>query len=444
MSIPRERLEEAFADRFEIERELGQGGMAVVYLAFDLEDNRQVALKVLLPELASSVGGDRFLKEIEIGRRLSHTHILPLYRSGQAGGLLYYTMQFAEGETLRQRMDRERQLPIEDSLDIAREVASALEYAHRQDVVHRDIKPENIMLTEGGAVVMDFGIARALDEAGAERLTKTGLSMGTPAYMSPEQADGNYLDGRADQYSLACVLYELLAGHSPFQGTSTQAILSRHARDPVPPLSSARPTVSIPIETVIAKALSKVPADRFRTAAKFSEALDMAEQGVTPRGVTPFDNRAIRPSASLWEEFKRRRVFKVGAAYGVTAFVVLQGSEALGIILPEELQRWVIYATILGFPVALLLAWWFELTPQGVRRTQFGIPTPATGEQLAPKHRRIMWAAVVGFALVGGYLAISELVVGGGGFTFDLTSVRPIDLEPRDFVVMPFRVTGSE
>ena len=444
MAIPQERLDRAFGGRFEIERELGQGGMAVVYLAYDLEEHRQVALKVLQPELSSSVGGDRFLKEIEIGRRLTHTHILPLYRSGHADGLLYYTMQFADGESLRERLDRERQLPIEDALDIAREVASALHYAHRQGVVHRDIKPENIMLCDGGAVVMDFGIARALDEAGGERLTKTGLSMGTPAYMSPEQADGKYLDGRADQYSLACVLYEMLAGHAPFHGLSTQAVLSRHARDPVPPLSSARPTVSLPIETVIHKALSKVPADRFRSAQKFSDALDMAEQGVTPRGVTPLDNRAQPVHApSFFKELKRRRVYKVAAGYGVIAFAIWQGLDALGVIIPETVQRGIIWATIGGFPVAVLFSWWFDITPQGIRRTQIGIPTPVTGERLTSAQRGLITSGVLAVAV-----AIVILARNWGlwwpGEIFDLTSVRPIDLEPHDFAVMPFRVTGSD
>ena len=384
MSIPDDVLERSFKGLFEIERELGQGGMAVVYLARDLEDNREVALKVLLPELASSVGGDRFLKEIEIGRKLSHTHILPLFRSGQAGELLFYTMQFAEGETLRARLDRERQLPIEDALDIARQVASALAYAHRQGVVHRDIKPENIMLGPGGAVVMDFGIARALDEAGGERLTRTGLSMGTPAYMSPEQADGRYLDGRADQYSLACVLYEMLAGHPPFQGSTTQAILNRHARDPVPPLRSARSMVSEPIEFVVHKALSKVPADRFPSAAKFSDALDMAEQGVTPRGVTPIGTYQVRPP-SFWEELKRRRVYRVAAGYGLVAFGVLQALDALGSVLPEVVQRWGIFVTAAGFPVALLAL-------VGVRADARGTP-PHTDRRVRARNGRAAGAA---------------------------------------------------
>src|SRR5918995_4466832 len=208
----------ALADRYVLERELGHGGMATVYLALDLKLQRKAAIKVLRPELAASLGNDRFLREIEIAARLSHPHILPLHDSGEAGGHLYYAMPYVEGESLRQKLEREGQLPIEEVIAIARAVASALSHAHRQGVVHRDIKPENILLARGNdglaahALVADFGIARALDAAGGERLTETGLALGTPAYMSPEQASGDQVDARSDLYSLACVLYEMLAG----------------------------------------------------------------------------------------------------------------------------------------------------------------------------------------------------------------------------------------
>jgi hypothetical protein len=451
MTISPDHLQRAFGARFEIERELGQGGMAVVYLAYDTAEDRQVALKVMLPELAAAVGAERFLKEIHIGTRLSHTHILPLFGSGQEDGLLYYTMQYVDGETLRDRLDREGQLPADEALDIACEVASALDYAHRQGVVHRDIKPENIMLSEGGAVVMDFGIARALDEAGGERLTRTGLSMGTPAYMAPEQADrADRLDGRADQYSLACVLYEMLAGHPPFQGSSAQAVLSRHARDPVPPLSSARPTVSLPVEAVIHTALAKVPADRFRTAAKFSDALDMAEQGVTPRGVTPavVTPHATQPvrRGSLFGELKRRRVYSVATAYAVVAFTIVQGldatAEPLGI--SPQLHALAIWIAILGFPVVVLLAWWYELTPQGVRRTQAVPLTPSTGTVLTPRHRRLMVCLVAAVAVLGLWFTLRPGGGSGDGSVVDLDSVSPRDLSRAQIVVMPFRVSGGD
>src|SRR5689334_25189836 len=209
----------ALADRYRIERELGAGGMATVYLAEDLKHRRRVAIKVLRPELGAAVGAERFLREIETTANLRHPHILPLYDSGSAGGLLYYVMPLVEGESLRDRLAREKQLPIDDALRIAREVADALSYAHARGVIHRDIKPENILLEGGHAVVADFGIARAVSTAGADRLTETGMAIGTPMYMSPEQAAGDPdLDGRSDLYSLGCVLYEMLGVQAPFTG----------------------------------------------------------------------------------------------------------------------------------------------------------------------------------------------------------------------------------
>ncbi len=265
MSDPRSRLTAALADRYAIEREIGAGGMATVYLAEDLKHHRQVAIKVFRSELAAVLGPDRFAREIEIAAGLHHPHILPLYDSGEAGGFLFYTMPYVEGESLRDRLDREKQLPIDDALHIAREVADALSYAHSHAVVHRDIKPENIMLAADHAFVTDFGIARAISAAGGERLTQTGMAVGTPAYMSPEQASGEgELDGRADVYAVGCVLYEMLAGTTPFTGPTPQAIMARHAIDPVPNLRTLRSTVPVALEQVVMKALAKTPADRFR------------------------------------------------------------------------------------------------------------------------------------------------------------------------------------
>ena len=213
MSDALQRLTAALSDRYTIERELGAGGMATVYLATDLKHERHVAIKVLRPELAAALGPERFLREIKLAANLMHPHILPLHDSGDADGFLYYVMPYVEGESLRDRLNHEKQLPIEDALQIAREVATALSYAHDHDVVHRDIKPENILLAAGTAVVADFGIAKAVTAAGGEKLTETGIAMGTPQYMSPEQAAGSSdLDGRSDLYSLGCVLYEMLAG----------------------------------------------------------------------------------------------------------------------------------------------------------------------------------------------------------------------------------------
>ena len=268
-----ERLRTALADRYALERELGRGGMAVVFLARDPRHDRAVAIKVLLDEIAAALGADRFLREIQIAAKLHHPHILPLYDSGAAGDLLYYVMPYVEGESLRQRLDRETQLPLDDALAITRQVAGALAYAHSHDVVHRDIKPENILLESGEAVVADFGIARAITAAGGDKLTQTGIAIGTPLYMSPEQAGGGAIDGRSDLYSLACVLYEMLAGHPPFLGGTAQAILARHALDPVPPLRTARGTVSGAVEQALTRALAKAPADRYATVLQFAEAL---------------------------------------------------------------------------------------------------------------------------------------------------------------------------
>jgi len=268
------RLQAALADRYTIERELGRGGMATVYLAQDLKHHRRVAIKLVKPELAAALGPARFLREIATAAGLTHPHILPLHDSGDVAGFLYYVMPFVEGESLRSRLDRERQLPLAEALQITREVADALGYAHSHDVVHRDIKPDNILLSSGHALVADFGIARAISAAGGDRVTATGIAVGTPGYMSPEQAAGEQqLDGRSDLYSLACVLYEMLAGEPPFTGPTVQAVLARHSLDPVPPLRTVRATVPEAVERAITHALAKVPADRFVTVTEFVAAL---------------------------------------------------------------------------------------------------------------------------------------------------------------------------
>jgi serine/threonine protein kinase len=269
-----EGLRKALAGRYTIEREVGHGAMATVYLARDLRYDRRVAVKVLSRELAAALGAERFLREIDILAHLNHPHILPLLDSGDAGGFLFYVMPFVEGESLRLRLDRETQLPIADALAITREVALALDYAHRQGFIHRDVKPENILLSDGLALVADFGIARAVNRA-AERdqLTGSGLSPGTPPYMAPEQASGGEVDSRCDIYALGCVLYEMLAGQPPFPGPTAQAVLARHLADPVPPLRTVRTTVPVGVERAVFKALAKVPADRFATAGEFAAAL---------------------------------------------------------------------------------------------------------------------------------------------------------------------------
>jgi eukaryotic-like serine/threonine-protein kinase len=269
-----ERLTAALADRYRIERELGAGGMATVYLASDLKHDRNVAIKVLHPDLGAALGADRFLTEIKTTAKLQHPHILPLLDSGDAGGLLYYVMPVMTGETLRGRLTRERQLPIPEAVRIAREVASALDYAHRQGVIHRDIKPENILLHDGQALVADFGIALAVQQAGGARMTQTGLSLGTPSYMSPEQAMGERtIDLRSDIYSLGALTYEMLAGDPPFTGSTVQAIVARVLSEKPTPLHTLRDTVPPGVEHAVMTALAKLPADRFENAKQFADAL---------------------------------------------------------------------------------------------------------------------------------------------------------------------------
>ena len=274
MTAPDSPLAAALAERYRLEREIGAGGMATVWLAEDVRHHRKVAIKVLHPELSAVLGPDRFLKEIELTAALQHPHILPLFDSGSAGGLLYYVMPFVEGETLRARLEREKQLPLADAVRIAREVLDALAYAHGREVVHRDIKPENILLQNGHALVADFGIALAVHQAGGQRMTQTGLSLGTPQYMAPEQAMGEkHVDQRADIYALGAVAYEMMAGEPPFTGPTVQAIVAKVMTEPPMPLSKQRPSVPDYVESAVHTALEKLPADRFATAREFATAI---------------------------------------------------------------------------------------------------------------------------------------------------------------------------
>jgi eukaryotic-like serine/threonine-protein kinase len=310
---PFAELNATLPSHYIVDSELGRGGMALVYLARDTRHERFVALKTLRPEIAIALGRERFLREIKLAARLQHPNILPVYDSGDAGGTLYYVMPFVEGESLRDRLDREPQLPVDDALQIAKEVAEALAYAHDHDVVHRDIKPENIMLSGGHAIVTDFGIARAVSAAGGDKLTQTGLAIGTPAYMPPEQASGSgQVDRRSDIYSLACVLYETLAGQPPFTGPTAQAIMARHSLDAVPRLKIVRDAIPDDLETVIERALEKVPADRYQSSGEFAKALTRASTGQVSR-VTA----ARRPATKLG-----RRPLTVGIGLGALAVVV--------------------------------------------------------------------------------------------------------------------------
>jgi serine/threonine protein kinase/tetratricopeptide (TPR) repeat protein len=274
-----DRLRAGLADQYRIVRQLGAGGMATVYLAEDLKHHRLVAVKVLRPELIAAVGPERFLREIDVAAHLQHPHILPLFDSGHLSddaGVFYFVMPYVEGESLRDRISREKQLPIEDTIRLATEVADALSAAHARGIIHRDIKPGNILLVGGHAVVTDFGIARAASDVGGERLTGTGVSLGTPQYMSPEQATASEVDGRTDIYSLGCVVYEMLAGTPPFSGATAQAVMARHSLEAVPHIRTVRSAVPEAVERVVLRALAKVPADRYPTAQEFSDALARA------------------------------------------------------------------------------------------------------------------------------------------------------------------------
>jgi serine/threonine protein kinase len=294
-----DRLKTALADRYTIEQTVGSGGMATVYLARDLKHQRHVAVKVLRPELAAALGSERFLREIRVTANLQHPHILPLYDSGEANGFLYYVMPYVEGESLRDCLNRQPQLAIDQALRITEQVASALDFAHRHDVIHRDIKPENILLHEGEAMVADFGISLAVSAAGGERLTETGFSLGTPEYMSPEQATAERVDGRTDTYSLACVLYEMLTGEPPYGGTTAQAILAKRFSDPVPSARRLRESIPVPMDSAITRALARTPADRFTDAKDFAAALTMSavevEAETVSIAVLPFANLSPNP-----------------------------------------------------------------------------------------------------------------------------------------------------
>ncbi len=291
------RLRAALADRYAIERELGRGGMATVYLASDLKHRRTVAIKVLRPEIASLLGPDRFVREVEIAARLNHPHILALHDSGDADGFLFYVMPYVAGESLRHRLDREKQLSLDEALAITRQVASALAHAHSHNVIHRDVKPENILLHEGEAMVTDFGIALAVSAAADDRLTQTGIAVGTPAYMSPEQAASERaLDARSDVYSLGCVLYEMLAGEPPYTGSTAQVLIAKRLVDPVPAVRRLRAAVPVGVEQALTKALAKVPADRWASALAFAEALTApARPGLPSVAVLPFLNLSSDP-----------------------------------------------------------------------------------------------------------------------------------------------------
>src|SRR6266566_815741 len=323
MTPEHESVAAALADRYRLERPLGQGGMATVHLAQDLKHRRKVAVKVVRPEFATRLGAERFRREIEIAAALNHPHILAVHDSGDAAGLLYYVTPYVEGQSLRDLLRHDRQLPLEDALRITREVADALDYAHQRGVIHRDIKPENILFQAGHAVVADFGIARAISSAAGNEsrtaLTQPGMLIGTPDYMSPEQALAEReLDGRSDQYALACVLYEMLSGRPPFTGTSAEGVLLRHLTVEAPRITDLAPSVPKPVAAALARALAKAPADRFGNMAAFVAALTAPEAPVgapPPAQLTSFIGRE-RETATLQELLQGTRLLTLTGAGG--------------------------------------------------------------------------------------------------------------------------------
>ena len=316
------RLSAALAGQYAIERELGAGGMATVYLARDLKHDRQVALKVLRPELAATLGPDRFPREIRIVAKLQHPHVLPLHDSGESSGFLYYVMPYVEGESLRARLTREGQMPVHDAVRVLREVVDALAYAHGQGILHRDIKPDNVMLSGRHAMVMDFGVAKAVSDAGGEKLTTVGVAVGTPTYMSPEQATGDlHVDHRSDIYAVGILGYELLTGKPPFVAHTAQAVLSAQVLERPKPVNDLRPAVPEALSDLLLKCLEKNPADRWQSADEILHALEIM---ATPSGgITPTTTRPVKATDARRGPAGRR--WAIGVAAGVVVVAVASG-----------------------------------------------------------------------------------------------------------------------
>jgi serine/threonine-protein kinase len=418
------RVQKALAGRgYTVERVLGEGGMATVYLATDVKHRRQVAVKVMRPDLAATLGAERFLREVEIAAQLSHPHILPVHDSGDANGVLFYVMPYVEGESLHERIRRETQLPVEEALRIAREVAEALAYAHGRKIVHRDMKPGNIMLSAGHALVADFGIARAVGAGVGDTITKTGLAVGTPQYMSPEQASGSgAVDGRSDIFAVGCVLYEMLAGEPPFTGPTAQAIVMRTMTEAPRSLTVTRDGLSPLIESVITRSLAKNPADRWQTAAEFARALGNAEDQLRigpvsgARTPAPMEAMGVGPSpAKVWGLF---------GGIGGLALVLVYGL----------VQRWGLPVWALGLAVGLLAVGALVLAVTGRMETR-----RAAGAGISGLGSRFTWrnAALGGLGALALWAVVALVLVfrGPAGATSPGGMVR--------LAVMPFENRGA-
>jgi serine/threonine-protein kinase len=410
-----DQLRTALEGRYAVERLIGQGGMATVYLARDIRHERPVAIKVLRPELAASIGADRFLREIKVAAQLQHPNILALYDSGEAAGFLYYVMPFVQGESLRALLDRETQLSLPDAIQITCDIADALYCAHGKHVIHRDIKPENILLQDGRPLVADFGIARAVSQAG-DKLTETGMAVGTPHYMSPEQAvGGERIDGRTDQYSLGCMVYEMLIGQPPFHGPNAMAILARHSMEAVPSLQVVRNSVPDEIEDAIMRALEKTPADRFPTIRDFADALAAADLGPSARRTS---SRSMRARRSAPQAVRRS-----------SAAIAIEPASVPARIASFARSRgkgfWVA-AAILILLAAGLPAWWFWLRPSD---------TSASGQGLNPNRLAVLYfEKAPGSSDSLGYLAdgITEALI------HELSAVSALQVISRNGV-LPFK-----
>jgi eukaryotic-like serine/threonine-protein kinase len=409
------QVKRALASRYKVERVLGEGGMATVYLAEDLKYHRSVAVKVMRPELASTLGADRFLREVEIAARLTHPHILPMYESGEAEGLLYYVMPYVEGETLRDRLRRESQLPVEEALKIAREISEALAYAHAHGIIHRDIKPANILLGGGHAMVADFGIARAVTATSTEPLTQTGLAVGTPQYMAPEQAMGDReVDARADIYAVGALLYEMIAGEPPFTGPSPRAIVTRSMTEAPRSLTSSRTGLPQDVDRVALKALAKSPADRYPTATALAAALDQAID------VTHSGTRTVTPAPGPAPLQVLLLFLLAGAAVLAMAYALVRQ-----VGLPQWMFLLAVVMMVAGLPIMLLTA--RAERHRGEGKNESGLS------------RWLTWRN----GLVGGVVAFAGWGVLAAGLVLKNPSVAGAASQGARLAVLPFTNRGA-